>query len=106
MVFERRAEHQSQRGLGAVQRLETRAAEQAVINNRPPQQDSEFGSGVDAAAPQAATQGVEILGLLADQQRLRFTIAMLLAQIVTNGGTSKVPDKTCRAEAEALLVSK
>ena len=100
VIFERGADHQVERRLGGVEELEAGAAEQAAINDRRPQQVAELGGGVNAAAPDAAAEGIEAFRVLAHQQGLRLAVAALLFQIGADGRAPIMPDKRRRAETD------
>src|SRR6266446_5228988 len=100
MIFERGAEHQQERRLGSVKHLKKTAAEQPVINDRPLQNEAKLRRGVNAAAPDAAAEKVEILGMFAHQQRLGFPVSGLLPQVSLDGRAPVVPDETGGAKAD------
>jgi hypothetical protein len=95
-------QHQRHRWLGCVKRLERRAAEHAAINDRRAKQQSELGRGVDAPAPDARAERVEVFGMFPHEQRLRLAVAALLFQIIADRRAAVVPDKRRRAEADLV----
>ena len=68
-------------GVGGVERLERRAAEDAAINDRRLQQQAELGGAVNPPAPDAAAEGVEVFGMFTHQQGLRLAVAALLLEV-------------------------
>src|SRR5439155_26526298 len=69
---------------------------------RRPDQHAKFGGGVNAAAPNAPTEPIEIFRMFACEQRLSLAIAMLLLQISVNRGAAIMPHKRCRAETNPV----
>src|SRR6266568_3944356 len=56
---------------------------------------------VDTSRPGAVTRGVVLLGPLPLEQRLSFSVALLLFPIASHGLPAVVPDHRARVEAEA-----
>src|SRR5581483_10058701 len=101
MVFQAAENREQADGLRSVKRLEKRTCERAVIYDGLARDDAEFGRGINAAAPDAATQGAEVFGMLLNQQRFGFAIAVLLAQVRADGRAAIVPDEPGGAETDA-----
>src|SRR5689334_465371 len=99
MILGTRKEHHCRGWCGSVERLETGAAKQTAINNRLAQQGTELKRIVNTAAPDARTKGVEIFGMFAHQESLRFPVTVLLREIVTDGRSPVVPDQRGGAES-------
>src|SRR5438093_1042736 len=103
MILQRCAKHQREGRPRGVQRLKSRAAETASINDGPSNQHAEFGRRVNASAPEAAADGVEIFGMLPREQRLSFAVAMLLLQVSPDGRTPIMPNKCGRTESNLVM---
>ena len=71
-----------------------------MVDDLPLQGHTQLRRGVNAAAPDAAAEKVEILRVLAHQQGFRFAVAGLLLQVSADRGTPVVPDKTGVTESE------
>src|SRR5205823_276731 len=94
------ADHQSAGRLSGVQRLESRAAKKAAIDNRRPHQNPKTRGGINSTAPGAGSYGVEIFRMLAHQQGFCFPIAALLLEIRSDCGAPEMPNEGCRAETD------
>src|SRR6266550_2124183 len=79
-----------------------------MINNRPPQNQAEFGSGVNLAPPSPSAKDIEGLRVLARQEGLGCAVASLLFQIIRDRRATVMPNESRRTESElaaALLQS-
>ena len=106
MILKRGADHQIKPRRGGVEELEARAAEQAPIDDRRPNQVVKPGGGVNSSAPEAAAKRIEAFRVLAHEQGFGIAVTALLLQIGANGRAPIVPDKSRRAEpyAQACLL--
>src|SRR5271165_6811255 len=100
MIFECRAEHECSRRLRRIKRLKPGAAKQPAIDNGGAQQHAEPRRRVDAPAPNAAAEPVEVFRMLPNEQRLRLAIPALLPQVIPDIRAPVMPDERRRAEAE------
>src|SRR5215471_16615856 len=102
MEFERSAEHQRAGWGGGVKLLEKAAAEDAVINHAAVKQNTELRRRINAAAPDAPAEGIEVFRMLCGQQGLGLAVALLLLEIGLDRRAAVIPDETRRAETNPV----
>jgi hypothetical protein len=99
MVFDTGQERENSVRSRSIDRLKEPGREDPVIDDGPA--PGEFGrTGGDASPPLRASEGIEMLRVLVDEQRFRLAITRLLSEVVRNGRTPVMPHKGGRCETD------
>src|SRR4051812_13442656 len=103
VVFQRSAKEQPNRDWSRIKCLERSCRKGPVINNRSLHQQAKLGRRINPPTPDTPADGIEVLGMLSDQERFRFSVALLLFEVIGDRRAPVMPDKSGGTESEAVF---